>query len=872
MPTPPPWLTVRASDRSPLDPNDPSLQPGRCLRAFAQEGRGRGPRGDVRWSHARSWNLEVLKRAQDEFLVKSIDSKRKAFWLNVVEIITDADATEHFGCRDDFIRVLAIDTQPEPAEKEDFHGREVAKLQTAMASSEHVNNNDIEHGDIFYDGYVLACSRYLVKASKLPNRGPPGNDTVPPVSLRVLGELLLGRLHSGIVIGVTQDVHVTVEFTYDSELRTGICCLEDMDFHSAKFVRSDPHDGHTPANTQRPTLGCTVHFKILAERELLNSEDVRADGARPSRQIYLSMKDINANRSGNAALSQHSKEILLERMFGHGRPLVEELDIAEFEVGSHRRSAFVRDTLRSIIEEMDTASAPPDLVDFCKHRCFAKFHCQLCDNDWSTVVGWGVYDGESDTAICDCEIDRKRLVGCRHVFKCVKDCRPNGHGRWIPKRDATSVAQWCRDCDTRAVAGFVEVYYNQPGSGRHLPEFCPECCRNKSWCTGRSAEEAPRLSRELNKLLCMIDPTLTWHCAEVGLECMFMEAETQHKYIIQVVPELFIIPEHACREGNNPENGARWTASGQEPELLRGDRMAAGVDEVEQLARSMRHKRNTRTDAGEDDHSTTADDSPQDDFLFVHSNMTRRLRNDMRIYSKNVRCTWMGSARGLYGSYGLREGEEYFKPGGWIKRHINRDDYPEIDGWPTAYHGTTFQVAARIIYDGGLRRPFSPFSTRQFGSASGRSIYVSPAIGFSAHPVYAPFYKLERRHWVQAVLQVKVRPGSYHVQSNSGRLGGWAGDLRIDPNFINNDRMEWLVEDEEDVPLTGVMFREFGPNIDTDIYEDLCAQVTYDGDDREPPAREWTRLLEGHYRAREYFAGRPVWFDEHVYSGSESES
>lgn len=824
------------------DPNEPACEPGRILRVKARESRGR------LWSMPKHYNVEVLERTGDELLVKTIDSHRKAFYLDVARL----------SSRDPTIDVRQVDTQPEPWEKEDFRTHEIRKLQTAVLTNQTVDNRGIMNGSVEYEGFVLACSRYIAKASMIPIHAPSlSNDDFPQVSLRILNDILLEFVHTGEVVEVREDVHIKVQFDYEGEARVGICCVEDMDYHSAKFVRSEFDNSHTPEGFQRPALNNQVHFKILAERELHERHGEQSGNDSVGRQIYLTMEGIKTDRRGNPRLLAHAKEIMLERLFSHGRPFVEHLPHSYFEVGSHMREHFVRTTLTEIAETMAIEEQPPDLVDFRKHRCYAVFGCGPCNRKWTTVMGWGVYDGAGDVRLCDCDVDRKRLVGCIHTFKCIKDCREEPlTGKWVPNRNATSVSQWCKICDSKKVASHVEVYYNQSGAGRHLPEFCPECCYLRKWCA-KNAKDACKLSRELQKMLHIIDPGLTWQPGEVGVQCRFRDRETQQKYVVQVCPELFIIPEHACGEGNNPRDGAMWTATGQEPELLRGDRMAAGVDEVEQLARAMRHNRRLDGDVADDVSTTTEDD----DFLFVHSNMTKHLRDEMRIYAKGVRCTWMGSPRGLYGSYGVLHGEEYFKPGGWTKRQLHRDDFADIDGWPTAYHGTDFNVAARIIYHGGLRRPgLDAYRYGQVGSPSGRSIYVSPAIGFAAHPAYASFHQLEEQHWVQTVLQLKVRPGSYIRQSNSGRLGGWPSDLRIDPNFPTDNDIEWLLEDESDVRLIGVMFREFGPNIDTDVYEDLCSEL--DAEDENDAGRQWATLLQNHYREMGYFRGRRVWFDE----------
>merc|ERR1712046_33024 len=120
------------------------------------------------------------------------------------------------------------------------------------------------------------------------------------------------------------------------------------------------------------------------------------------------------------------------------------------------------------------------------------------------------------------------------------------------------------------------------------------------------------------------------------------------------------------------------------------------------------------------------------------------------------------------GNYGDRGGAPYVKPCGWLKFAVQADK-EKLKHWQVAYHGSDWEAAAQILVS-GLKNPGTDAVKRkhgQAGSATKKSIYVSPAVGYAAHPVYSRFLQLEPGHWAQVVVQVRVRPGSYRVQGNT---------------------------------------------------------------------------------------------------------
>ena len=209
--------------------------------------------------------------------------------------------------------------------------------------------------------------------------------------------------------------------------------------------------------------------------------------------------------------------------------------------------------------------------------------------------------------------------------------------------------------------------------------------------------------------------------------------------------------------------------------------------------------------------------------------------------------------------YGERHGVVYWKPKGWVKRRIKVEDeqWQKIKDWPILWHGTSLENAAQIVFT-GLRKPGEggcQGAHGQAGSKTGKTIYLSPALGVSSHPVYSTVFELKKdRLWGQVVLQCKARPGSWESRNSTlGKFRHWPSEVRIDPNFSTLKDVEFLVEDAEDVVVIGLMFRQFGPWADASIFGDLVTQVNK-GD--RGPEYTWTALLEADHRARNlYCAG-----------------
>jgi len=204
-----------------------------------------------------------------------------------------------------------------------------------------------------------------------------------------------------------------------------------------------------------------------------------------------------------------------------------------------------------------------------------------------------------------------------------------------------------------------------------------------------------------------------------------------------------------------------------------------------------------------------------------------------RIYSLQPAC------------YGDRGGVPYFKPVGWRRFAIDIGNFSEYKAWPIAYHGTKSKNACSILLGSGLRCPSE--SEVAHGSAGAKrllgqdtAIYVSPALGVAAHPVYSPLHCTGTDTWAQMVLQCRVKPGSYVVQDNTLAEKHWPKHIPMDLNYPDNHGVEWLLRDGADVIVYGVLIRQFGVGVDKTIYGDLCTKV-HPGE--RGPEYVWTELL-----------------------------
>jgi len=227
------------------------------------------------------------------------------------------------------------------------------------------------------------------------------------------------------------------------------------------------------------------------------------------------------------------------------------------------------------------------------------------------------------------------------------------------------------------------------------------------------------------------------------------------------------------------------------------------------------------------------------------ANADNRNKNYDRIYSPVPNC------------YGKRGGHTYYKPNGWSYYAIKVDNFAKIKQWAVAYHGTEGGNVPSILVN-GLRRPGDLGIKVKHGEAGPRKtkskrIYLSPSIYLASHPVYSRVFPMRQDKLGQIVFKCRVRPGSFTMQRNTLGEKHWDPQLRVDPNFKDNTALEWIFHSHEDIQLTGLMVREFGPNIDKSKYGDLPTRLlpAYG----RGPEYAWVELLQEHHRQNGHFVG-----------------
>eukprot|EP00397_Hematodinium_sp_SG-2012_P007947 GEMP01007998.1.p1 GENE.GEMP01007998.1~~GEMP01007998.1.p1 ORF type:complete len:776 (+),score=133.97 GEMP01007998.1:132-2330(+) len=501
-----------------------------------------------------------------------------------------------------------------------------------------------------------------------------------------------------------------------------------------------------------------------------------------------------------------------------------------------------------------TKKKKPHLTPYAVNKCWASFCCESCKRKWTTVLGWAVYDPRRERD-CRCHLlprddnddvggdkqqekaRRRKVAGCVHVLKDPGECvaMENFHDPHtgqvykkaaVPTETAQPPTQGCKYCGNDIHATECELLWEQVGEGNHMAEFCPECHRKGGFCVGSAHHEdiVPRLVMVAH----LIDEDLTWNPSDAGIE-----AETSirgRRTLIQIVPWLFFHHKDKSDTAHQPH-----TLTGQESEMLRGDRIAAGCSEIKLLKRAFRSI-NAQFDSSNDN-----EDNATQDFHDSLAGMGGRLCGEWRAYSFNDIT-----------DYGAREGIVYYKPSGWVRKRVDLSSeiLERIRRWPIMWHGTTLENAASIIFS-SLHPPGScgaKVEHGQAGSTTKRTIYLSPALGLSSHPVYSRFFEVGPGRWAQTVLQCKVRPGSWRVQQSTlGNSRHWPREVRIDPNFDSHTELECLCENADDIVVFGVMYREFGQAANRSLYGDLVAQV-HEQDGK--PEYCWSKLLEDDLRSK----------------------
>eukprot|EP00928_Gymnodinium_smaydae_P081205 TRINITY_DN64761_c0_g1_i1.p1 TRINITY_DN64761_c0_g1~~TRINITY_DN64761_c0_g1_i1.p1 ORF type:complete len:601 (-),score=24.66 TRINITY_DN64761_c0_g1_i1:44-1846(-) len=201
--------------------------------------------------------------------------------------------------------------------------------------------------------------------------------------------------------------------------------------------------------------------------------------------------------------------------------------------------------------------------------------------------------------------------------------------------------------------------------------------------------------------------------------------------------------------------------------------------------------------------------------------------------------------------YGLRGGRPYFKPCGWVRFAIGgktQERLFRLQNWCVAYHGTSLKSSIKILVE-GLRQPGTSgvrIAHGQAYSETQKSIYASPALGYASFPVYAPLEEVGENHWVQCVLQLRVRPGSFVEKPGSLSNKHWPEEVRFDRNFASLQGLEWIIEDPADHEVVGLLVRELGNQAAPSVYGEFVQNVS---EGSKGPEYELTTLLEAKHRA-----------------------
>ncbi|CAF1593194.1 unnamed protein product, partial [Adineta ricciae] len=150
----------------------------------------------------------------------------------------------------------------------------------------------------------------------------------------------------------------------------------------------------------------------------------------------------------------------------------------------------------------------------------------------------------------------------------------------------------------------------------------------------------------------------------------------------------------------------------------------------------------------------------------------------------------------------------YYVPSTWYRLSLQVDHTSLPDwgpDWHTLYHGTYPQNIHKIVKNG--------FRVRECQHGF-PALYLSPSIQYSSHPRYARVI-VHNDLFFQFVLEVRVDTRKVMPLKKRETLEvGVTGD--IDPNFPNNENLEFLLKAEEGkfiksyegVVVTGVMVRK----------------------------------------------------------------
>jgi hypothetical protein len=154
----------------------------------------------------------------------------------------------------------------------------------------------------------------------------------------------------------------------------------------------------------------------------------------------------------------------------------------------------------------------------------------------------------------------------------------------------------------------------------------------------------------------------------------------------------------------------------------------------------------------------------------------------------------------------------YYCPYSWKRIGLNVPGFDQMyASWPVAYHGTCSKNVLSIIQYGLLNPGAETELGEKIKSINGRAycepgqnpIYATQSIEYAS--LYSKHFQLEKGY-VQAVLQLRVRPECYQVNSLTFAPTQWPPGAQFD-DFFSNEEIEWRIENPADVHIYGIMLR-----------------------------------------------------------------
>eukprot|EP00811_Abedinium_folium_P033981 NODE_6903_length_1627_cov_3.892000.p1 GENE.NODE_6903_length_1627_cov_3.892000~~NODE_6903_length_1627_cov_3.892000.p1 ORF type:complete len:319 (+),score=73.92 NODE_6903_length_1627_cov_3.892000:248-1204(+) len=169
-----------------------------------------------------------------------------------------------------------------------------------------------------------------------------------------------------------------------------------------------------------------------------------------------------------------------------------------------------------------------------------------------------------------------------------------------------------------------------------------------------------------------------------------------------------------------------------------------------------------------------------------------------------------------------RGGHLYAIPTGWCRFGI-KVRAPNIDeifaSWAVAFHGTVAESVASIVGE-GLRMPSTKQAEERGTYGRSRSpadygyIYTSPTIVYASLNAYATPLRA-RGQVFKVVLQVRQKPGTFDIQSETVGYRKRKAGMRMDRLFSNSE-LEWKTQSPQYVVPYAVLIKACGEELADD--------------------------------------------------------